>query len=355
MLTLKAFPLQTPRLLLTSIYSLPMAAEIRPPAVMSEIDLAIVHALQVAPRAPWKLIGSIVGLDAATTARHWGRLSQENVAWFTVRASARLLTPTTDAAIVRVQVAPEQALTFATELASHEEVVAVDLVSGSAQIMFIVVGQGIDAVREHVTTLLAGEPSIQAWRYDFLALVHREDSQWQLRILSEAQKRQLHNPLSPSEREADPDHVHRLIGALQDDARLSFAALAEHLGTSEATARRMLSRALEAEGIRLGCDVATQAVGLGRSVVIEARAKNPREAASLIAKRPEVVRCAEIVASGNLLVMVRLATLAQLSEFETDLQQQIPDWDVRDRLTVTRVVKRQGRLLDSVGRALPFS
>lgn len=332
-----------------------MAAEIRPHTVMSEIDLAIVHALQVAPRAPWNLIGSVIGLDAATTARHWARLSQEHVAWFTVRASARLLTPTTDAAIVRVQISPEHALRFATELAAHEDVIAVDLVSGPAQIMFVVVGQGIDAVRGRVTTLLAGEPTIQAWRYDFLALVHREDSQWQLRILSEAQKRRLQSSKPSGEREADPEQVHRLIGALQDDARLSFAALAERMGTSEATARRTLSRALEADGIRLGCDVATPTVGLGRSVVIEARAKNPREAAGLIAQRPDVVRCAEIVASGNLLVMVRLATLAQLAAFEADIRQHVPDWEVHDRLTVTRALKRQGRLLDSAGRVLPLS
>ena len=71
--------------------------------------------------------------------------------------------------------------------------------------------------------------------------------------------------------------VHALVTALRDDARLSYAALAERLDTSEATARRMLSQALAADGLHLGCDVAAQSVGLGRSVLIHANVDNTLE------------------------------------------------------------------------------
>ncbi|WP_241196675.1 AsnC family protein, partial [Streptomyces sp. ADI95-17] len=40
----------------------------------SELDLALVDALQAAPRAPWSRIGRALGVDATTAARRWERL-----------------------------------------------------------------------------------------------------------------------------------------------------------------------------------------------------------------------------------------------------------------------------------------
>ncbi|MER2225037.1 MAG: AsnC family protein, partial [Rhodococcus sp. (in: high G+C Gram-positive bacteria)] len=37
--------------------------------LLDEIDLRIIHAMQVQPRAPWALIGSVVGIDPVTAAR----------------------------------------------------------------------------------------------------------------------------------------------------------------------------------------------------------------------------------------------------------------------------------------------
>ena len=323
--------------------------------VMPETDLALVHALQISPRAPWIRIGSTIGVDAATAARRWDRLCREKIAWFTVRPSARSLTPTTDAAIVRLQVAPGTAVSCALAIAQHSDVIAVDLVSGSHHVVFVVAGHGIESVRSRITQLVSGEADVVASNYDFLAQVHREDAQWTLRVLSETQKRGLTTPPSPATRDVPAATVHALVTALRDDARLSYAALAERLDTSEATARRMLSQALAADGLHLGCDVAAQSVGLGRSVLIHANVDNTLESARVVARQPGVVRCAEVVGAANMMVMARFATLAHLAEFESELHQTIPGWRTLDRQTITRAVKRQGRLLDSSGRAVPLS
>src|SRR5690606_4785018 len=68
------------------IFSRQMAHDRRMSAleVLPEVDLAIVHALQVAPRASWQRIGAVIGLDPATAARRWARLEEQRVAWLTI-------------------------------------------------------------------------------------------------------------------------------------------------------------------------------------------------------------------------------------------------------------------------------
>jgi len=44
--------------------------------VLSEIDLQLLHALQINPRAPWNIIGLVLGVSPATAARRWERLRE---------------------------------------------------------------------------------------------------------------------------------------------------------------------------------------------------------------------------------------------------------------------------------------
>ncbi|MET7782244.1 AsnC family protein [Streptomyces mirabilis] len=51
--------------------------------LVDETDLALVHALQIAPRAPWTAVGQALGIDPMTAARRWARLTGTGCAWVT--------------------------------------------------------------------------------------------------------------------------------------------------------------------------------------------------------------------------------------------------------------------------------
>ncbi len=48
---------------------------------ISEVDLEIVHAVQVEPRASWATISATLEVSAATAARRWAALQDAGVAW----------------------------------------------------------------------------------------------------------------------------------------------------------------------------------------------------------------------------------------------------------------------------------
>ncbi|MFJ5195310.1 AsnC family protein [Streptomyces sp. NPDC088394] len=57
---------------------------------LDDVDQALVHALQIAPRAGWNEIGAVLGLDAVTVARRWHRLTDAGAAWISCSPSPAL-------------------------------------------------------------------------------------------------------------------------------------------------------------------------------------------------------------------------------------------------------------------------
>ncbi|WP_194236484.1 AsnC family protein [Streptomyces phyllanthi] len=53
------------------------------PFILDEIDLALVNALQVAPRASWSVVGQVLGITPTTAARRWDRNATSGAAWVT--------------------------------------------------------------------------------------------------------------------------------------------------------------------------------------------------------------------------------------------------------------------------------
>ncbi|MGA7205706.1 MAG: AsnC family protein, partial [Specibacter sp.] len=50
---------------------------------LSEEDLALIHALQIAPRAGWVDLGAVLGVHPSNAAARWERLVASGAAWIT--------------------------------------------------------------------------------------------------------------------------------------------------------------------------------------------------------------------------------------------------------------------------------
>ncbi len=322
----------------------------RPLPVLPEVDLALVHALQIAPRAPWSAVGRAIGVDPATAARRWRRLSDERLAWFVVRPSAEQLAPERDAVLVNLRCRPGTQVRIAERMAAVPEVYAVDQLAGEDDIAVILIGAGLAATRAAVDALVGDDPDVTPVRVAFVAQVHREDAQWRLSVLSRSQWQALAPAMSGTVPAPDRELTAQLTRALTEDARMSLAELGRRLERPEPTVRRLLDRALRSHAIRLGCDVVASAGGAGRAVLLDVCVDDPHPAGRAIAALPQVLRCAVIVGRTNLAVAARFLSLAELAAFETAAASVAPGWTVRHRATVVRSVKRQGRVLDDEGR-----
>lgn len=324
---------------------------------LDELDLAIVHALQIDARAPWTRISAAVGVDAATVARHWQAMRDESLAWLTAWPTPERWSSTTDVALVLLDARTEPS---AIEAVTRQPwVLSVD--DTSAGVLVLVAGSGgLSVLGDRVREVGAHGAIVR--RMDVAAAIVAEDSGWRLRVLSRAQQRILRDggrqepgrrdeavPARSAARLPRAEAVSEVAAALEEDPRMPAATLALRLGVSEATARRVVDRAVGAGLLRLGCDLAMPAAGYRRGAILWARAADVEGAAARAGRLEEAHRAGILVGSSPLFVCVRARSLTALPLIE---QAWGADVEVTDRWTVLRGVKRNGHLLDGEGRSI---
>lgn len=313
--------------------------------ILSEVDLALVHALQVDPRAPWARIAQVIGVDAATVARRWAAIAESRTAWFSVWPTPERHAGLSAAALVLVSGAVSDG--DAEQWCALPWVLTVERTSMG--LMALVVGHGgvpaLDA-RIRDTFVRAGFDV----RVEYAADVPREDSTWRLRVLSERQVEQVVSPPSSAaerSRAARDDVIEEVTALLREDARMALGAMAARMGVSDATARRTVERLVGQGLVRVGCDVAMPAVGLHCGAVLRVAGWESDEAARAVLNHPSVHRVMQTVGPVRATVSLRMASLAELSALEASWR----GTDVADRWTVTLPLKRNGHLLGHDGRS----
>src|SRR5262245_21675097 len=99
---------------------------------LDELDLGLIHALQVNPRASWTVVGRVLRLDPVTAARRWQRLTESGVAWATTYP---LLSEGLTAAIVELECRPGLAGSVARTLADDPRALIVEVTSGTRDVL----------------------------------------------------------------------------------------------------------------------------------------------------------------------------------------------------------------------------
>ncbi|WP_439902333.1 AsnC family transcriptional regulator [Microbacterium azadirachtae] len=320
------------------------------PRVLDEVDLAVVHALQLDARAPWTRIAAAIGVDAATVVRHWSALTDEGLAWLTVWPTAERWASTTDLALVLVH--PGIAPDAQAAIVRRPWVLGVDETSAGLLVL-VAASEGLPQLGERVRALEADATVV---RMDVAATVSAEDSTWRLPVLSTAQQRLLRPgsggtraSAADTARPLKPQVVADIADVLEEDPRMPSAVLAARLGVSEATGRRAVERATAAGLLRFGCDLAMPAAGYRRGAVLWARSADPEAAAARAARLPEAHRAGVAVGPAPVFACVRARSLTALPAIERSWGQ---DVEIVDRWTVLRSVKRNGHELDASGRSI---
>ena len=336
--------------------------------MLDELDLAIVHALQIDARAPWTRVASAVGADSATVSRRWEQMQEDSLAWLTCWPRAAQWESSTDLAMVLLSGDADADAVSALPWAFSVDETSAGLVA------LVASSSGLRALGGRARELaeVAAGPGGARNRRDpsmhVVSAVIAEDSSWRTRAL-DARGQRIMAGGSPgasgagaaggagsgagsgagdsggSSRPPKPEVVAELLDALGTDPRMSAAGLARRLGVSEATARRTVERASDRLG--LGCDLSSWAAGLRRGAMLWARSPQPHASGLRARSAPQSYRVLQIVGPAPLCISVRATTLTALPEFEQALGEGI---EIVDRWTVLGTRKRNGHLLDEWGR-----
>lgn len=314
----------------------------------SELDLALVNALQVDPRAEWTQVAQALTVQPATLARRWDRLRERGHAWIALTAGHRY-EQVASTAFVRLGCAAADQAGLADALAAEPAVATIATTMGSEQFLLDVFLPDLPALRSYLGDRLPGLPGIRTVSSMLVTRVHRAGTQWRLGALDAEQLRHLYPGTHPWASPFAIDEVDRdLIAALTEDGRMSWAALGGRAGVSAPTARRRVTRLLRADIIELRCEVVQPIVGPAVQVTYLMRlpADQLDAAGSFLAGQPQCRMAATIAGPHNLIATLWLSTAAEVTRFERTLRKQVPGLQVDDRIVHLRAIKRVGHVLD---------
>lgn len=328
--------------------------------MIDELDLALVDALRVDPRAPWSKLAGPLGVDQATLSRRWSRLSADGDAWVTCYPSAERIGVGLTA-LVCVECRAGSVGTVAETLAADPRTPTVEVVSGDADLLITVAALEPGQVTAYVLERIGRVPGVLRTRTAFVERLVREGSKWHEGALDAAQRRAI-GGAAPAARPAEPPlrdvlADRALMQALGADGRMSFAELAKRAGLPESTVRRRVGDLRRSGRLVLRCDASPRLSGRAVSTTLWLDVPAPDETAvaGWFAEQPATRMCAMTAGSrANVVANVMTHRIGDGRQVEAALARRLPGARVLDRQLTLRTVKLVGHLLDPQGRACGY-
>ncbi|MGW6456963.1 Lrp/AsnC family transcriptional regulator [Streptomyces sp. NPDC055078] len=318
-----------------------------------ELDLALIHALQLDPRAPWSKVGTALGVDPVTAARRWARLTEAGVAWVTAHPAGLLRT----AAFIAVDCEAGRVLSTAATLARWPHVISVEHTSGAHDLLLTVATPGLHALSRYVHDAIGAVAGVRSTRTHLVTRAYALGGDWRLRALDARQLERMGSPALTGTRTVRPlpEVDRQLLRMLGRDGRASLTELASEVGCAISTVQRRLRSMVAVRALVFRCDVAHTLSGWPIPVTLWARA--PADQLDSIANGltavPETRACALLTGSaGNFHHNAWLRTLNDSHRLELLLAERFPAVQVVDRTVTLGYIKRTGRLLDDQGRSV---
>ncbi|GAA2673575.1 Lrp/AsnC family transcriptional regulator [Streptomyces lunalinharesii] len=324
----------------------------------SELDLALVNALQLRPRASWADLAPPLGVTPSTLARRWERLTGAGLAWV-YAAPGREFTRSRCTAFVLLRCRPKARSELVEELSACTEAVTIEVTGpGSADLLLDVLTPDLPALGRFVTGKLDPLSGITSVTCLFATSLYVEGSRWRLRSLAPAQLTALGAAAPPAPggiRAVELDAVDRLlIDQLVSDGRLGWSELAVRTDTSPATVRRRLHRLTNAGVLTFRCDLAPPLAG--RPVPVSLLGRAPARDLSAVhrtfAASPECRLVAGVTGPANVFATLWMHDIGDIQRHETALCARLPSLTITDRIIGLRTAKRMGHLLDDEGRRI---
>ncbi|MFK0073547.1 Lrp/AsnC family transcriptional regulator [Arthrobacter woluwensis] len=323
------------------------------PAVeLSEEDLRLLHALQIAPRVSWLDAAGILGSHPATLARRWERLRASGRAWITAHLagdpSVMIL------AFADIECEPGLREQAQTALAAIPEVATIDVATGNPDLALTVLAPSLAECTERILPQIASAPGVLHVHSELCTRLHSGGHSWRLAALDREEVAAFtrlgmvephHGPV--------PEAALDLLPFLALNGRAGVSDMARALERSPATVHRQLAKILGSDLLTFRCEVAQGPAGY--PVACRWLAKAPAGQHAQVAAALNGLRNVRLAASTtgrtNFIIMMWLRTVADVLTAELTLQERLPQIELVQSTVMLRSAKRVGFMLGLDGTA----
>lgn len=320
-----------------------------------ELDIAIVDALSINPRASWAQVAGTVDSDPSTVARRWQVLTDEGLAWAScTRGSSLWVNGISDHLDIRCL--PGHASRLAQVLSEDSRCLTVSTVSGGADLRVLLDVADLRRLDAVMAEPIWRDPAIQSVEHNIALAVQRTAHRWTSGAISPTQQHSMrpHTHTGPAQSATLSGRDRELATLLQEDVRMTVTELGERLGVSTAAASRQLRRLLASQAVELRVEAAPQVTGWPWSVGLYAEVPPAQLAgAGRFAAAMPGSRGALSVAHPrwNLMAIYWMRSPGDLFGLQASLEREIPGLRTVSRQFTLRPYKRMGMVLDADGRA----
>jgi len=321
--------------------------------ILDELDLSLISAMQIQPRATWRLLGEVLGVSPVTAARRWNQLSTAGLAWVTICASPALLTATS-LTLLAVRCEANRTHSVAARLLHHPYVVNAVHASGSYNLLLTVWTPDLATLSRYVLNGVSQIPGVLTTSTYVASTIYADGSRWRLSALDADQQRRL----SPAAPLGDGPVAFRsedrpLMVALSRNGRASYDELGAAVGISAPAARRNVARILREGAVMMRCEMSRQISSFPVEVTfwVDVPPGKLADVAGKLVWLAQVRLCAAVVDTSSLLLVVWLRSVAESPAFEDKILRMIPGIAISRRVLTLRYLKLISRILDTDGRA----
>ncbi|MEJ6550540.1 MULTISPECIES: Lrp/AsnC family transcriptional regulator [unclassified Corynebacterium] len=319
---------------------------------LSTLDERIIHAVQVAPRAPWATLAPVVGADPVTLARRWAQLRREGVVYVTGYGG--------DAdsviALIEIECRPHKTLEVADALVEERNAFTIDFTAGARDIMVTLQTQGTTGLADWTLDRVRRLDGIRKVRTHLVSQIVTDAREWRLRALSKDEVAEIGRRVRPSTAtmpRLTPEERRGVLDTLAVDGRASTAEIAAAAGISARKAREAVAALTSSDRYNVRVDVARARTPWPVSVwyFLQVSADKLAKVGPLLSRIDEVRLVVTATGEYNVIMAAWLRSLMDVNHLEAVLEERLPGVRIVDRSVVLRSLKHLGHVLDDNGDA----